>query len=59
MPVPGSGSTLAAAEAMGYESVGVEMDAKYIAVARKAISRLAAMGISERCLSYPIAEDAA
>jgi hypothetical protein len=35
------------------------MDAKYIAVARKAISRLAAMGISERCLSYPIAEDAA
>ncbi len=41
-PFAGSGSTLAAAEAVGYASVGVEMDAKYVAVARKAISRLAA-----------------
>lgn len=41
-PFAGSGSTLAAAEAVGYESVGVEMDAKYVAVARRAIPRLAA-----------------
>lgn len=42
-PFAGSGSTLAAAEAVGYASIGVEMDATYMAVARKAIPRLAAM----------------
>lgn len=40
-PFAGSGSTLAAAEAVGYESVGVETDQKYIEVAEKAIPRLA------------------
>ena len=40
-PFAGSGSTLAAAEAEGYESVGVEKDAHYFAVAEKAISGLA------------------
>jgi site-specific DNA-methyltransferase (adenine-specific) len=40
-PFAGSGSTLAAAEAVGYCSIGIELDAKYIAVAQKAIPRLA------------------
>lgn len=40
-PFAGSGSTLAAAEAVGYESVGVEKDAHYFAVAEQAIPRLA------------------
>ena len=40
-PFAGSGSTLAAAEAVGYESVGVEKDAHYFAVAEESILRLA------------------
>ena len=36
-PFAGSGSTLAAANAVGYTSVGIEMDPKYIKVAKKAI----------------------
>jgi len=39
-PFAGAGSTLAAAEAVGYESVGVERDAKYVEIARAAIPRL-------------------
>ena len=42
-PFAGSGSTLAAAEAVGYESVGVEIDPHYVAMARRAIPRLAAL----------------
>ena len=40
-PFAGSGSTLAAAEVAGYDSVGVELDERYVAVARTAIPRLA------------------
>ena len=40
-PFAGSGSTLAAAEAVGYESVGVENDAEYFDLACDAIPRLA------------------
>ena len=40
-PFAGAGSTLAAAEAIGYESVGIEKDASYFAVASKAIPLLA------------------
>jgi DNA modification methylase len=40
-PFAGSGSTLAAALAVGYEGVGVEIDEKYVAMARDAIPRLA------------------
>ena len=36
----GSGSTLAAAEAVGYASIGLEVDAHYIHMARRAIPRL-------------------
>jgi site-specific DNA-methyltransferase (adenine-specific) len=42
-PFAGAGSTLAAAEAVGYQSVGVELDPHYVAVAREAIPRLAAL----------------
>lgn len=37
----GTGSTLAAAEAIGYRSIGVELDRAYLEVARKGIPRLA------------------
>lgn len=40
-PFAGSGSTLAAADAVGYESVGTEKDAAYFNVAVKAIPKLA------------------
>ena len=39
-PFAGAGSTLAAAEAVGYESVGIEKDEHYFKIACKAIPRL-------------------
>lgn len=42
-PFAGSGSTLAAAEAVGYPSIGIEHDPQYVALAAKAIPRLAAL----------------
>lgn len=45
-PFAGSGSTLAAAEAVGYQSVGVEMDPAYVEMARAAIPALAALVVS-------------
>ena len=42
-PFAGSGSTLAAAEAIGYASIGVERDTNYVAVAEQAIDRLSAL----------------
>lgn len=41
-PFAGSGSTLAAAEAIGYRAVGIERDARYYSMGKKAIPRLAA-----------------
>jgi DNA modification methylase len=41
-PFAGSGSTLAAAEAVGYESIGVEKDSRYFELACKAIPKLTA-----------------
>ena len=39
-PFAGSGSTLAAANAVGYASVGIESDANYVDVASQAIAKL-------------------
>jgi hypothetical protein len=42
-PFMGSGSTIAAAEAVGYDSVGVELDEEYFKLAEHSIPRLAAL----------------
>lgn len=42
-PFAGSGSTLAAANAVGYESVGVEADAKFVRLADGAIPKLGSL----------------
>jgi DNA modification methylase len=39
-PFAGSASTLAAANAIGYASIGIESDAKYVTIAAKAIAKL-------------------
>lgn len=44
-PFAGSGSTLAAAAAVGYRGVGIEKDASYFEVARAAIPRLASIRV--------------
>lgn len=45
-PFAGSGSTLAAAEAVGYTSIGIEQDRQYVDVAKNAIPQLATLKIS-------------
>ena len=42
-PFAGAGSTLAAAEAAGYRSIGIEKDARYFDIARDALPKLKAM----------------
>lgn len=42
-PFAGSGSTLAAATAVAYDSIGVEIDPRYVTIAQEAIPRLAAL----------------
>src|SRR5439155_26871634 len=39
----GSGSTIAAAEAVGYTATGLELDTEYFRLAQKAIPRLASL----------------
>lgn len=48
----GSGSTLAAAEAVGYASVGVDCDPEFAEMARDAIPALAAFGVGGRERAY-------
>jgi DNA modification methylase len=45
-PFAGSGSTLAAANAVGYVSVGVEADAHFVRIAERAIPGLGALSIN-------------
>jgi DNA modification methylase len=45
-PFAGSGSTLAAAEAVGYDSIGIELDPHYAEIASKAIPRLASLTVA-------------
>jgi site-specific DNA-methyltransferase (adenine-specific) len=42
-PFAGSGSTLAACEAVGYESIGIEKDSRYVSVAVNAVPKLSAL----------------
>jgi site-specific DNA-methyltransferase (adenine-specific) len=44
-PFAGSGSTLAAANAIGYNSIGLEKDAQYVAMARRSIAKLAVLAV--------------
>jgi site-specific DNA-methyltransferase (adenine-specific) len=48
-PFAGSGSTLAAAEAVGYNSVGLEKDKKYFEIAKSAIPTLSELECASRC----------
>ena len=44
-PFAGSGSTLAAAEAVGYQSIGIERDPAYIEVAKSSIQALSELAV--------------
>ena len=52
-PFCGAGSTLAAAEAVGYTSIGVEKDDRYFAMAREGIPRLARCRVAKGSSSVP------
>jgi site-specific DNA-methyltransferase (adenine-specific) len=47
-PFAGAGSTLAAAEAVGYPSIGIEKDERYFEMGCRAIPALARFGLKER-----------
>lgn len=50
-PFAGSASTLAAANAVGYSSIGVERDAAYVDLAKRSIPRLEKVSVRESDLS--------
>ena len=58
-PFMGSGSAIAAAEAVGYTSIGVEIDEQYFRVAQHTIPKLAALypGFDGTGLEHPIHKD--
>jgi site-specific DNA-methyltransferase (adenine-specific) len=49
-PFMGGGSTIAAATAVGYRSLGVELDARYFQLAQRAIPALARLAVNEPAL---------
>lgn len=51
-PFMGSGSTIAAAEAMGLQSIGIERLPKYFALAQKAIPKLSNLPIAHSQLTF-------
>lgn len=52
-PFLGGGSTIAAATAIGYQSVGVEMDREYFKIATEAIPRLVAINANNGAARIP------
>jgi site-specific DNA-methyltransferase (adenine-specific) len=53
-PFMGSGSTIAAASALGLKSIGIEIDPEYFDMATDAVPRLAALQVN---VSYPLEQD--
>lgn len=53
-PFMGGGSTLAAANAVGYESIGVELDKHYYEVAAKAVPQLAKLAVKNGSPSFEV-----
>ena len=47
-PFAGSGSTLAAANAVGYHSIGLERDSQYVAMACSAVPKFCALDVSQK-----------
>lgn len=45
-PFMGGGSTIAAAAAIGYQSIGIELDSLFFRIAEKAIPKLAALAVN-------------
>ena len=51
-PFAGSGSTLAASNAIGYQSIGVEKDRHYFLAAREAVPKLTALSVNQDAEAY-------
>lgn len=61
-PFCGAGSTLAAAEALGYESIGVEINPEYVEIAKTAVPQLASLRLNpwgDKNSWYPIPQQMA
>ena len=52
-PFMGAGSTLAAANAVGYDSIGVELDSQFFELATHAVPRLAEILVPDAGIRRP------